>query len=792
MGVNEGGSAGPPFPRPAAGAMLRVMRAHHLVTACLLALLTGAGAAAAAAAPARAGYRIAVMDFLPGSADDELASLGKGLQSMLTTDLAAVEGFELVERSRLEDVVGELKLGTSGLVDAKTAARLGKLLAASHLVVGTFTVVGETMRLDARLVAVKNGKVELSAQSEGAKDAFFELEKALVNKLVGALGVELAPKERAKIGKIHTADFEAFRVFSSGIDLFDQKKYDAAIAALRQATVRDADFQLAALTLGDYERIIGELRTKAETLTQARDEAERMERLGQRSDEAKVAARLFELASDASKGRQRQRLAALYALGVAYGNVGTNLGKLSKLRATEDRFAMQRTADAMAKRYFVEARELFPAVPACLDERFFVRLPDDPSGVEAWLAREVDVLWGTPKDLPENRHNALVNNVRPYPVRAMARLLGLDAFEEAALHQELFDRSRKLAGDFVLEEQLDALAEAWRAVLDLDRSTAILRAQAAATDKPHLLKRYADALELNRDIAQGLAAVGKLRPWLEELLAMIGPGDNLWRKHRAEPWRGDALSAEVLARLARDRKLRAWSFGGGTTRAAAPALVGAHPVWLLQTGGAVWTGLRAPTGRTASLRSYQADGGEGRLGLLVVDGVPRDAVTASFTIARKPAADWWPPGAKRDTRRASDVEIDRGKPVVAFAFAMNDLDTPAEEVPGQKERVVTRPMRFSAVTLGADGVVRLVRATESGRVTFGRKAGFTTEVLAEQKVAAAKGDEVAVTVAVAGDGTRVQVGGEQVVFPAVPERQGFYGFWLEGEGYVALDGLTVK
>ncbi|MCB9734258.1 MAG: hypothetical protein H6745_16805 [Deltaproteobacteria bacterium] len=765
--------------------------AASLAAAALFAAVVAAPAPAAAAAPARAGYKIAVMDFLPGTADDELAPLGKGLQSMLTTDLAAVDGFELVERSRLEDVVGELKLGKSGLVDAKTAAKLGKLVAASHLVVGTFTVVGKTMRLDARLVAVKNGKVELAAQSEGDKDAFFELEKALVNKLVGALGVDLAPKERAKLGKIHTADFEAFRAFSTGIDLFDQKQYDAAVEALRKATVRDADFQLAALTLGEYERVIGELRTKAETLTQARDEAERMKRLAARSDEAKVVARLFEIAGDPSKAHQKERLAALYALGVAYGNIGSNLGKLSKVRAADDRFAMQRTADAMAKRYFAEARDLYPKVPVCLEEQFFVRLPEEPGGVDKWLAREVDALWGKPKDLPENRERALSNNVRANDVRTMARLLGLDAREATALHQELFDRSKKFTGDFILTEQLDALADEWRAVLDLDRSTAILRAQAAATDKPHLLEKYADDIELNRDIAQALGEVGKLKPWLEEYLSMIGPSDNLWRKEKGGAWRGDALTADVLARLARDRKLPIYSFSGGMARPAPPQLVNAHPVWVVQTGGSMWAGLRAPTGRTDSLRSYQSEGGEGRLGIVVVDGVPRDALTAAFTIVRKPAADWWPPGAKRDTKKASEVDIADGKPTVAFAFGMVDIDVAKEEVEGSKERVVTRPMRFAAVTIAADGKVRLVRATESGRAHFGKKAGFSTEVVGEKKVSAAKGDKVPVTVSVGADATLVRVGGEQLSFPAIGERMGFYGFWLDGAGYVALDGLAV-
>src|SRR5262249_61328273 len=94
---------------------------------------------------ARGELPVAVLEFGNASADRDLDSLGKGLQSMVTTDLAQVPSFKLVERARLRDLEGELKLGRSGLVDNATAARVGKLLGATHLVAGTFTVVGNQM-----------------------------------------------------------------------------------------------------------------------------------------------------------------------------------------------------------------------------------------------------------------------------------------------------------------------------------------------------------------------------------------------------------------------------------------------------------------------------------------------------------------------------------------------------------------------------------------------------------------------------------------------------------------------
>ena len=155
--------------------------------------------------------RVAILDFESASTDAAMNSLGKGLQSMLTTDLSQVGALQLVERQRLQDIQAELKLGQSSAFDKKTAAKVGKLAGATHLLTGTYTVVGDSMRIDARLFAVEKGEILLATQVEGETDAFFELEKDLARKIIRAFGVKMAPKERAAISRIHTADFQAFR-----------------------------------------------------------------------------------------------------------------------------------------------------------------------------------------------------------------------------------------------------------------------------------------------------------------------------------------------------------------------------------------------------------------------------------------------------------------------------------------------------------------------------------------------------------------------------------------------------
>jgi TolB-like protein len=203
--------------------------------------------------------RVAVMDFTAASTSAEFEPLGAGLQSMITTDLGQVPSLVLVERARLKDIQAELHLSASGQVDKATAAKIGSLAGASHLLVGSFTVVGGRMRLDARMFAVGSGEVVLGEKMEGAQTAFFELEKQLVTKIVASVGVRLNRAQKAELQKPATTDFEAFQKYSQGLVLFDEKKTDQAAVAMQAAVTKDPSFALAATRLAEFQKLLAAL-----------------------------------------------------------------------------------------------------------------------------------------------------------------------------------------------------------------------------------------------------------------------------------------------------------------------------------------------------------------------------------------------------------------------------------------------------------------------------------------------------------------------------------------------------
>lgn len=62
---------------------------------------------------------------------------GEELQDMLIAELASTKTFSVLERKELDAVISEQKLGASGLVNPKTATRIGNITGAKYLVAAT-------------------------------------------------------------------------------------------------------------------------------------------------------------------------------------------------------------------------------------------------------------------------------------------------------------------------------------------------------------------------------------------------------------------------------------------------------------------------------------------------------------------------------------------------------------------------------------------------------------------------------------------------------------------------------
>lgn len=114
--------------------------------------------------------RLAVLAFAENGAEAKKRELGAVVGAELSTSLRRDHGMLLVERQKLQQVMGEIKLGQSGAVDAASAPEIGKLADAQALVLGSVSEAGDRYLIEARVVATETAET-LAAASESVPAA---------------------------------------------------------------------------------------------------------------------------------------------------------------------------------------------------------------------------------------------------------------------------------------------------------------------------------------------------------------------------------------------------------------------------------------------------------------------------------------------------------------------------------------------------------------------------------------------------------------------------------------------
>lgn len=87
--------------------------------------------------------KVAVLDFEFGTIADRWWphdwDIGKGICDMMVTQLVKDGTYSVIERRKIEAVLNEQKFGASGLVNASTAAQIGKILGVKYVIIGSIT-----------------------------------------------------------------------------------------------------------------------------------------------------------------------------------------------------------------------------------------------------------------------------------------------------------------------------------------------------------------------------------------------------------------------------------------------------------------------------------------------------------------------------------------------------------------------------------------------------------------------------------------------------------------------------
>lgn len=186
--------------------------------------------------------KIAVMNFGNRSSFGEWQWLSKGLADMIITDLSASEQLMVVERERLNEIVAELQLVKTGVIDSSIADQVGHIAKVDWVLFGSFLKEGDQLTIEAHMLDLKTQELLRVEWVEGSVEEVLHLEKRLVQKLLERLDIPITEEEKRSIMYVPTDSLSAFEHYSKSLDLYDNGQWFDALLECRLAVRQDTNF----------------------------------------------------------------------------------------------------------------------------------------------------------------------------------------------------------------------------------------------------------------------------------------------------------------------------------------------------------------------------------------------------------------------------------------------------------------------------------------------------------------------------------------------------------------------
>lgn len=185
---------------------------------------------------------LAILPFENNSITDpeKYSPLSNGLAAMLITDLNKNRSvLQVIERNKIKALLKEIALGQTGAIDESAAIKAGKILGAQSIGFGAFTIMGEMIRIDMRIIKVESSELVMAESITGETGNFMSLEMELAAKIAEALKAELKnPQEQSQ------SSISAALYFAQGLDALDMGQKEKAENLFGKAIQLDPKYSI--------------------------------------------------------------------------------------------------------------------------------------------------------------------------------------------------------------------------------------------------------------------------------------------------------------------------------------------------------------------------------------------------------------------------------------------------------------------------------------------------------------------------------------------------------------------
>jgi len=172
---------------------------------------------------AESALRIIIFPFENVTGDKNYTWVGNSFAETLTVGLTKVSSLTVLERSQINKVVKEQVFNTTGFVNDQNAIEMGKILSANIVVLGSFQIIGEQIKIITRFVDVLTGEVQKghTAEVTGEIKDLFPLQKQLADTLIQTFNISVSKDESASLSKLinSTSSLPAYEYYIKANDL---------------------------------------------------------------------------------------------------------------------------------------------------------------------------------------------------------------------------------------------------------------------------------------------------------------------------------------------------------------------------------------------------------------------------------------------------------------------------------------------------------------------------------------------------------------------------------------------
>jgi len=189
---------------------------------------------------------IAVLPFSNGGSygqgKEDFEALERGIAGMMISELSQNPAARVVERQEIQHLLEEQNLGAQGRVDPQTAAKVGKLVGARYVVMGTFVDFYGDFRVDVRLVNTETSEIVKTESERMQRDHMFDIVRNIAARLMKDANLPALQRQASDQRMGRQVPTEALTYYSRGLLYSDHGQNDKAVEMFNRAIAIFPDY----------------------------------------------------------------------------------------------------------------------------------------------------------------------------------------------------------------------------------------------------------------------------------------------------------------------------------------------------------------------------------------------------------------------------------------------------------------------------------------------------------------------------------------------------------------------